>query len=603
MQVCDFKVPKRKQNFASYCVRRVVYLITLFGIFFGYSWLKSSQLEGKFLQTFVYVQFDDAYNAKIPYYSGILSSRVVKTKTRRQYKDIGTQTILLAYCSAEKSWTFSETNDPCNYFAKSRPTRTYDVTTIPDSEWQIQDSYERLQPFQSFSLVGRDCDPNICQGSCVEQACICPHDRFGLDCEFDSVCPEIVLDRKSKEFPALKAAMTGYKKDFSISDEFHLLVNETTGEYVRAYNMPVYYSNKTYPANIIFFGGRRWILTHEGELFSLAQTQEFAVEQNPQQNPPQIHFPQMAAAVLENKAFHAHYNATFRPMFLSDPVDFETPKFKPTPAGLGWWTVTTLDEEARIFASYEYLDTILTCQSCDLAHGGFGCDSMGGTCNVTTGLCDCNPSFSGIKCEVEQACYDQSHPCYGDGVCDKNDGVCRCNLPWHGSRCEVHYLCFDEYGGCLNGGECNYNSGVCDCPPDPGLAGYACEKKRDCRIYGCEHGGSCSEENGLCSCVAPYEGVLCSMVNGTVADTSQCGNNGTLCSSHAADFLPCDDNEDCDSASYCNLAAEACTPIKETSCKDTGCSERGFCNSAGLCECPSPFTGPFCDYIISEDAT
>jgi len=572
-----------------------LYVITLSGIFLGYSFLKSSQLNGKFLATHVYVQFDDAYNAKLPYYSGILSSKSARTNQHRQYRDTGTHTILLAYCNREKAWTFSEVNDPCNYFAKSAPTRSYDVTAIPDWEWQINDPFERLHPLQVFSLVGKDCDPNVCKGSCEDGLCSCPHDQFGLDCEFDSVCPDIVLDRNSDGFPAqVDTAASGIFGDISISDEYHLLSNEATGQFVRVYNMPVYYSNKTYPASVIFFGGRRWIMTHEGELFNLTLAEELV----PEENPPKKHFPQETASILEQKDFHAHFGATFYPMFLSDPVDFETPQFRPTPAGLGWSTVTMLDEKARIFTAYESLGTILTCRSCGLKNGG--CDSLGGTCNVTTGLCNCNAGFSGDKCEVEIACYDQPHPCYGDGVCDKNDGICRCNLPWHGARCQVNYLCYEEYGSCRNGGSCNYATGACDCPGDPGVAGFACEKKRDCRIYGCEHGGTCSEEDGLCSCIEPYHGVLCSMVNGAIANTSQCGNGGNMCSFSAGDFLPCSADEDCDSLSYCDFDTEACTPKKKFNCKEYGCSERGLCNADGLCECPYPYTGPLCDYIVTE---
>ena len=589
MEVLEFEVPKRKQT---YMLRRILFYLTLLGIFIGYAWLKTLQLDGYYLQTILYVQFGDGYNPKIPFYSGFLSSGTARTRGHRKYRDIGTQEILLAYCVKENAWTFSDTNDPCKYFAKSYKTRSYDVTSIPDSEWQVLDSYNRLQPFQSFSLVGRDCDPDSCRGECVEELCVCPTNHFGTDCEFTDVCPEVVLDGAFQPFPSVDSN--------SISDEFHLLYNTGTGNSVRVYNMPVYYSNKTFPANIIFFGGRRWVLTNEDGLFNLTSAQL--------ENSLQNYFPKKTVNVLESGFFHGHFQAGYTPLFLSDPVDFETPAFQPTPSGLGWSTVAIIDEDNRLFGLKTPVDTVLGCVSCLSKFGGY-CDEEGGSCNQTTGLCDCRSGFEGSRCERQQPCYQMDFPCWGDGICDKNDGFCRCNLPWFGKLCDIHYYCHEEYGSCLNGGVCNHTSGLCNCPEDPALAGYACEKRKDCHIYGCENGGICSETTGICDCPSPYSGVLCSLLNGTRAEVSDCGINATDCSAHhesaAADFLPCEDDMECGSASSCTFdvaenGSGVCVPLNVTDCHDKGCSERGFCNAGGHCECPFPYAGPSCDYYVEE---
>lgn len=589
MEVLEFEVPKRKQT---YMLRRILYYLTLLGIFLGYAWLKTLQLDGYYLQSVLYVQFGDGYNPKIPFYSGFLSSGTARTRGHRKYRDTETQEILLAYCIEEKAWTFSVVNDPCKYFAKSYKTRSYDVTSIPDPEWQILDSYNRLQPFQSFSLVGRDCDPDNCRGECVEQLCVCPKNHFGTDCEFTNVCPEVVVNGAFQPFPSVNIN--------SISDEFHLLYNTGTGNSVRVYNMPVYYSNKTNPANIIFFGGRRWVLTDEDGLFNLTRARL--------ENPLQKYFPKKTVEVFESGFFHGHFQANYTPLFLSDPVDFETPAFQPTPIGLGWSTVAFIDEDNRLFGPKTPVDTVLGCVSCLPQFGGY-CDEEGGFCNQTTGLCDCRNGYEGSSCERQQPCYQMDFPCWGDGICDKNDGFCRCNLPWFGKLCDIHYHCYEEYGSCLNGGVCNHTSGLCDCPEDPALAGYACEKRKDCHIYGCENGGICDETTGICDCPFPYNGILCSLLNGTRAETSDCGINATDCSSQfesaAADFLPCKDDMDCGSASSCTFeVAEnesgVCVPLNVTNCHDKGCSKRGFCNAGGHCECPFPYTGRSCDYYVVE---
>lgn len=90
-----------------------------------------------------------------------------------------------------------------------------------------------------------------------------------MDCEYDNVCPELFLYGNSKAFPP--SSRSG---SWAISDEFQLLKDNATGEFVRVYNMPVYYSMKTWPANIIFFGGHRWVLTSEYDLFNYTAAKE-----------------------------------------------------------------------------------------------------------------------------------------------------------------------------------------------------------------------------------------------------------------------------------------------------------------------------------------
>jgi hypothetical protein len=240
--VVDFQLPKRQRRTV---YRRVLYALTMIGLFIGYGILKNQQLTGVYLQTYVYVQFGDAYNCKIPYYTGIMSSDAIWNSGFRRYRDI-TENILLSYCDMDNAWTFSfsDANSPCDYFAKSLPTATYDVTTISDVEWQVLDSDGRLQPFDSFSLVGKDCQTHTCKGTCGKDGlCQCEHDKFGLDCEFSDVCQELVLDGRFSAFQMVINDPSWFHDDSTEDaipgDKYSLLKDDETGAYVRGYNMPV----------------------------------------------------------------------------------------------------------------------------------------------------------------------------------------------------------------------------------------------------------------------------------------------------------------------------------------------------------------------------
>lgn len=351
--VCDIQVPKQKRsNF----YRRLFYGFSLIGLFVGYGVLKARQVQGYYLQTHLYVQFGDAFDPTISFYSGMYSYTQVGSTGYRDYHDVATSTILLAYCKNERAWTFSRVDDdPCvDYFAMSSETTSYDVASLGDQGWMVRDSFQRMQSFDAFSLVGRDCDTLTCQGTCGPSGlCECSHDQFGLDCEFIDVCAELIVDNRFGGFPAMPLDPTDPEK--AISNAYQILRNETSGNYAKAYHMPVYYSNKTYPANIIFFGGRRWVLTTEWDFLNRTMAgldypygKYFAPEQT--------------LAIFQDE-FHGHHKASYSPVFTSDPMDYGSPQFQPTPVGLAWWTVKAVNESERGYYLDEPLEVILACRN------------------------------------------------------------------------------------------------------------------------------------------------------------------------------------------------------------------------------------------------
>lgn len=581
--VVGFHVPKRK---VQKTFRRILFFLALVGLFVGYGVLKSRQLGGDYLETYLYVQFGGEYNSKLPFFSGLLASSNTRQTVHREYRDLATGTILLAYCESERAWTFSEVDDPCVYLAKTQKTASYDVASIPMNSWQVLDSFNRLQPFESFSLVRRGCNPHSCQGDCVNSLCVCPANRFGIDCEFFDVCPELVIDERMEAFPPINSEYwDGYETvrgTHAMSTEFSLLRNNATGSFVRVYNMPVYYSSRTYPANIIFFAGRRWVFTTEQHLFNLTEARVGS--------PSRLFFPEKTVAVLED-AFHGYHRATFAPLVFSDPVDYHTPAFLPTPAGLRWWTVATVNETLRQYARDSALDTVLYCKSCLAEHGGY-CDASGGSCNQMTGQCDCFNSWRyGHRCELELPCYAYDQPCLGDGVCDEVSGKCRCELPWHGKNCELRYQCYEARGACQNGGVCDLSTGWCDCSGDPATEGWMCEQSLDCHIYGCENGGYCGV-SGVCECHPPFYGVLCNQLNTSLdgffcSRDQDCVNGKCITEDSGIGICKCDDPR--------SLGTLCEHQYNCTSSGNYKCPNFGTCNyTSGLCDCPDPYYGPDC---------
>lgn len=516
----DVQVPKRS-NRGNKC-KRFLYFVTLAGLFTAYGVIKRRQLRGDYLPTHVYIQFGVAHNAELSMHSGLFVADHLVTTSYRSYTN-ERKMLRLGYCEEHEAWVFNWVSNykdgifdcTINIFAMSSRTTSYDVASILPSEWSVKDESSNFVPFESISLISRDCneDSDCEHGLCKSGMCVCGNDSFGIECtehleNILMLCTSIVTDEESPGFQPIDIIPfydRGYCGDFCfsmlkhsipdgsepkcdgcnggadvfnasvVSDTFHILWDAETMDYANSYEMPVYYSNKTYPANVLFFSGRHWILSSEWGLLNLPYHRD--------RDSGQAYFPELTSRVLSGRDLGWGQSLNFSVLFLSDPVDFGTSEYKKmSPQGLGWWNVT----EEGAFSGRKFLQDIkfntqLTCNwpcSYDIWTINYWYENCrgwnGGQCSNDTGFCDCSQADEtvyGHHCHLFNGCSNET--CDDGHFCDRRTGKCRCNLPYYGENCSSFFRCFEEDGRCQNGGDCDMVSGACQCPD--GFTGTACE--------------------------------------------------------------------------------------------------------------------------------
>nr|XP_043900380.1 sushi, nidogen and EGF-like domain-containing protein 1 isoform X1 [Solea senegalensis] len=175
--------------------------------------------------------------------------------------------------------------------------------------------------------------------------------------------------------------------------------------------------------------------------------------------------------------------------------------------------------------------------------------------------CSCLAGFTGRRCQIDvNEC--ASHPCQNGGTCQDqiNSFICQCLPGYTGSLCEAD---IDECKNrpCLNNGSCVQGAGSFTCVCEAGYTGVLCETDiNECESQPCLNGGECIDgvANFTCVCPDAFTGLLCETELVELQVNSTDAENQT----------------------------EECL-----------CQNGGVCaNISGVCECPSGYTGPYCQF-------
>ncbi|XP_038169668.1 teneurin-4 isoform X5 [Arvicola amphibius] len=161
---------------------------------------------------------------------------------------------------------------------------------------------------------------------------------------------------------------------------------------------------------------------------------------------------------------------------------------------------------------------------CNPGYKGESCeevDCMDPTCSsrgvCVRGECHCSVGWGGTNCETPRAtCLDQ---CSGHGTFLPDTGLCTCDPSWTGHDCSIE-ICAADCGG---HGVCV--GGTCRC--EDGWMGAACDQ-RACHPRCAEH-GTCRD--GKCECSPGWNGEHCTIGMAKVPGHSEgcpglCNGNG-----------------------------------------------------------------------------
>lgn len=355
----------------------------------GWCYVVYGQATGKYIRcNTISVQFGDAFHPDLAHFSGIYSvsssnlGRPIYVEQKPQIEAKYHGQAIFAYCHAENAWTFSfaekdgDKVDPCNWVAKTIETETFDISTIPASDWNVLSSENVEVPFTHFSLVCNDCEhqtKDTCSnaGQCVSNTCVCNEDRFGINCQYEKPCDTVEVDTSKEPFVG----------DWSeIFDLLQLALPRIEADKyrihsIKVYDRPVYSSQHDDGSfHLILFTGRRWVLIN-----SDSARLRNGLNTNWQD------------VVEWLESFHGYYSE-YTVSYISSPTDVFTPSDTVSPLELQWFGTKSTNNEVDL---NDPQPTVLLC----------------GVCN------------------------DRSNPCGNQGVC--RAGSCQCKMGTFGSLCQV----------------------------------------------------------------------------------------------------------------------------------------------------------------------
>jgi hypothetical protein len=179
--------------------------------------------------------------------------------------------------------------------------------------------------------------------------------------------------------------MPPFPTDFGLLPIQYDLLNDAQNHPVQVYNRPVYVFEHKFAGffEIIFFQGRRWVLTDTDLLNATSLGKKLS---------------SVALATYLSKEHVGIYTHVLG-FFISDGMDVGTPADSYTPVGLRWYRIKTNFDEAIDFNKIDMtqpLETAMICAICDDSQNR--CFS-GHTCSKA-GICECVSDKSGALCEL-----------------------------------------------------------------------------------------------------------------------------------------------------------------------------------------------------------
>ncbi|CAB9503424.1 expressed unknown protein [Seminavis robusta] len=286
------------------------------------------QLSGKFACNVLLLQFGDAYDPDLAYYSGGFIAEGLQS-SRPKYVDLS-GTYKMRYSRSNKAWVL-EPNTPEKGLVviKSSETESFDVTTIADQTW-FHNTTGGFVPVDWFSLTCHECNENRChtdRGTCNENhACMCHEGFFGVSCETETPkCPFYAVDFRTRGTLAnVPGGSFFFDNQFLSADvKFNhrfLYIPFDINAYAFSAALKVQY--------FMIFTGRRWMimgapyessaLTYD-EFFDYLNTTKFWNASS-------------AAEALQVLAKSRLYS----PRYYSSPVDYGTPTWAYDPTAVTW---------------------------------------------------------------------------------------------------------------------------------------------------------------------------------------------------------------------------------------------------------------------------
>jgi hypothetical protein len=506
------------------CSRRALFLMAIwFIMFIAWTILSVQQGEGEYLPETIYVQFGDERMTKLGTFSGHYTRQRPKRLIfgeRKKYidKKSGGK---FQYCKDKEIWTFSfgegpnkVVPDPCDtgsrfVRAHSGKSNAFDLTRKPLDTWyygSFASNTTQQVPLEQISIdePSKDCGSFGTYSESTKQ-CICNDTWFGENCGLGSCQAMAIIEG-------------AFNDTIEWSKQYRILKKGGSGTPVQVYGRPVFVGQtRQGDTDVIFFTGRRWVLTHTGR---------FVVNGTRPEGTPSR---SIDVASFFSRNFHGHwanYTVSFVSEAVGDPVIFDYNNKAAIPTGLVWYHSNNNNDDILSPNVNTRSDAVLACTCAVNAtlEDGFQCENDG-TCE--DGTCRCVEGSSGERCEISGK---------GNGLCNRNfntqeggfDGGDCCSSTCSGGD----YLCgLNEEGDYIGFPHCKDKSqlenGVCD------LSLNTAENMWD--------GGDCCED----TCIHPYCGRISESVLGGRLDVGY-----PFC--HRDPKVICPDSESC--VSWTNIS-------------------------------------------------